>query len=70
MRKEKNGLSVAEARQQFKESMTKFQPKQILADNLLKCTAVSFVVGMISADSMKSRESLVSLGVTLVKKAL
>ncbi|AGA68367.1 hypothetical protein Desdi_0843 [Desulfitobacterium dichloroeliminans LMG P-21439] len=70
MRKEKNSLSVVEAKQQFKESMAKFKPKQILADNIMKCTLVSFVTGMVAADSVKSRESLVSLAVTVVKKAL
>lgn len=70
MRKEKNGLTVVEAKQRFKESMAKFQPKQILTDNLLKCTMISFVAGMASADSAKSRESLVSLAVAVIKKAL
>ncbi|HHY27365.1 MAG TPA: hypothetical protein GX523_11610 [Desulfitobacterium dehalogenans] len=70
MRKENNGLTVAEAKQQFKESVAKFQPKQIITDNLLQCTLISFLAGMVSADSRKSRESLVNLAVTVIKKAL
>ena len=70
MRQKNNGLTVAEAKQQFKQAMAKFQPKQIITDNLLQCTLISFVAGMVSADSRKSRESLVSLAVAVVKKAL
>lgn len=70
MRKEDNGITVAEAKQQFKQAVAKFQPKQIITDNLLQCTLISFVAGMVSGDSRKSRESLISLAVAVVKKAL
>lgn len=70
MRKENNDLTVSEAKQQFKQAVAKFQPKQVITDNLLQCTLISLVAGMISADSRKSRESLIGLAVAVVKKAL
>ncbi len=70
MGKEKNSLSLTEAKQQFRDSMAKFQPKQIIAENIVPLSAVSFVAGMISADSAKSRESLINLGISLIQKSL
>lgn len=70
MGKEKNSLSVAEAKQQFRDSMAKFQPKQIVADNILPLSAVSLVAGMISADSAKAREGLINLAISLIQKSL
>lgn len=70
MGKEKDVLSVEEAKKQFRESMAKFQAKQLIVDNIVPLSAVSLVLGMISADSAKARESLISLAVTVIKKAL
>lgn len=70
MGKEKNSLSVAEAKQQFRNSMAKFQPKQIIVDNIVPLSAASLVAGMISADSAKARESLINLGISLIQKSL
>ncbi|NMA68035.1 MAG: hypothetical protein GX958_01265 [Desulfitobacterium sp.] len=70
MGKEKNVLSVEEAKEQFRESMARFQAKKLVVDNILPLSAASLVLGMISADSAKARESLISLAVTVIKKAL
>ncbi|HVJ48971.1 hypothetical protein [Desulfitobacterium sp.] len=70
MRKKKDGLTVREAKQQLRDCAAGIQPKQLVVKNFWQVTLASFVVGMISADSVKTRESLVSLAVSALKKII
>lgn len=67
MGKKKDALSVEEARQQFKDFTIKIQPKQYLVKNIRCLTLASFVLGMVSADSVKTRENFLSLVVSVLK---
>lgn len=70
MRKKKDGLSVAEAKQQLKDSAAGIQPKQLVVNNLWQVAVACFVAGMLSADSVKIRENLVSVATTALKKMI
>lgn len=70
MLEKKNVLSVEEAKQQLRDCVAKIQPKQILVKNFWQITAASFVIGMVSADSAKSRENIVSLATSVLKKVI
>ncbi|MEA4900017.1 hypothetical protein [Desulfitobacterium sp.] len=68
MREKKDVLTVAEAKRQLKESAISLEPKKWLLANFLPATFACFVIGMLSADSVKIRENIVSLAVSIAKK--
>lgn len=70
MREKKDVLTVTEAKQRLRDSAATIQPKQFLHKNFWQVTLASFIVGMLSADSVKTRESIVSLAATAMKKML
>ncbi|AHF07049.1 hypothetical protein [Desulfitobacterium metallireducens] len=70
MGKKKAVLTVAEAKQQLKDSVASIQPQKFLVKNFWPVTFGCFVVGMLSADSVKIRENIVSLAVSAIKKVI
>lgn len=70
MREKKNVLTVVEAKQRLRDSVSTVQPKQFLSKNFWQVTLATFVVGMIYAESPRSRERIVSLAVAALKKFL
>lgn len=70
MREKKDVLTVAEAKQQLKDSVASIQSKNFLVKNFWPVTLGCFVVGMLSADSVKTRENFIGLAVSAIKKMI
>lgn len=70
MRQKNNEITVAQAKEEFRQAVANLKPKKSVADNLLVFAIISFIAGMIIGESKQTRESLAELLVTVLKKAL